>query len=287
LGLAVMVVGVVGVISYRVMKNPVKNPPDNRDHRWRNRYLSSRSPLGILGLALMIVGLVGIVSDRVIDRQDALRSQRAREFQDQAVGAFDTETLQSGSLIEHHEPSEADDDPVVQSSSGQTADVADPAPGAATSVPPFVRSYGLIEPIALLEIPKIGLSQVMVEGDGTQDMRAALDHGPAHYNGMALPGQPGNVGVAGHRTTVTRPFHDLDGLVPGDEILFTYAYTENGAEKQARYRYVVTGSTIGSPADPNVQALLGDWGDSRVTLTTCHPRGSAAQRLVVTGVLVL
>ena len=169
---------------------------------------------------------------------------------------------------------------------GLSETVADPAPTAAPSVAPFVRSYGLIEPIALLEIPKIGLSQVMVEGDGTQDMRAALDHGPAHYNGMALPGQPGNVGMAGHRTTVTRPFHDLDALVLGDEILFTYAYTENGIEKQAGYRYTVTGSTIGSPEDPDIQALLGDWGDNRVTLTTCHPPGSAAQRLVVTGVLV-
>lgn len=236
----------------------------------RRRGRGSRLSLfRVAALLVASVGLLGVAAGVERGRGEADRAEDGRDFQAAAASAFD--------------------DPVVQParrpepSVGSSPTTAPPATSSSTTAPPYLRAYDLVEPIALLEIPKIGLSQVMVEGDGTQDMRAALDHGPAHYNGMALPGQPGNVGVAGHRTTVTQPFNRLDELVAGDEIVFTYVYDENGAEKRAQVRYVVTSSVIGAPEDPDIQALLGEWGDNRVTLTTCHPPGSAAERLIVTG----
>lgn len=226
----------------------------------------------IAALLVASVGALGFAVGVERGRDDADRAEAGRDFQAEAAGAFEDPVVQPA-----RQPASAD---------AASPTTAPPVASSPTTAPPYVRAYDPVEPIALLEIPKIGLSQVMVEGDGTQDMRAALDHGPAHYNGMALPGQPGNVGVAGHRTTVTRPFNRLDELVAGDEIVFTYVYDANGGEQRAQFRYVVTSSAVGSPDDPDIQALLGEWGDNRVTLTTCHPPGSAAERLIVVGHLV-
>ncbi len=122
--------------------------------------------------------------------------------------------------------------------------------------------------VARLEIPKIGLSAVVVEGTGTFDLR----EGPGHYPGTPLPGQPGNVAIAGHRTTYARPFYDLNELTRGDLIILSAGGRS--------WRYVTTGTFSVLPTDLAVAAPLrapGSW----VTLTTCTPRYSAAMRLVV------
>ena len=126
------------------------------------------------------------------------------------------------------------------------------------------------DPVARLQIPAIGVDQVVVSGVFSDD----LSHGPGHYPATPLPGEVGNAGIAGHRTTYGSPFGDLDKLHPGDEIIVT---TTAG-----RFRYVVAGSKIVEPSDASV---LAPTNDVRLTLTTCHPRYSTARRLIVTAVL--
>lgn len=118
----------------------------------------------------------------------------------------------------------------------------------------------------LLEIPSIGLSQPFFEGVSL----TAIDRGPSHWPGTAMPGELGNVVIAGHRTTRTRPFWDLDLVQPGAELIFTmtngnrYVYTLD-------YMEVVDGSAIG---------IVDQRYAYTATLFGCHPKGSARQRIV-------
>jgi LPXTG-site transpeptidase (sortase) family protein len=104
--------------------------------------------------------------------------------------------------------------------------------------------------------------------EGTDE--ADLQKGPGHYTGSALPGQHGNSAIAGHRTTYGAPFNRLDNLVPGDTVVAT---TPNGA-----FLYVVTAKMVVAPSQSSV---VEDYGDDRMTLTTCTPEFLATQRLVV------
>ncbi len=124
------------------------------------------------------------------------------------------------------------------------------------------------DPVGLLSIPRIGLLDAIVEGVG----EAQLEQGPGHYPGTALPGEPGNVAIAGHRTTYAHPFYNLDALTPGDPI---YILTPQGL-----FHYTVTESQVVSPTDVTVLETVP--GQNTLTLTTCTPRYSAAQRLIVT-----
>ena len=67
----------------------------------------------------------------------------------------------------------------------------------------------------MIQIPKIGVDKIFVEGTGREDLKK----GPGHYPGTPLPGEIGNAAIAGHRTTYGQPFYDLDKLAPGDEII--------------------------------------------------------------------
>ncbi len=101
-----------------------------------------------------------------------------------------------------------------------------------------------------------------------------------HYPQTSLPGGPGNFAVAGHRTTYGAPFFNLDQLVAGDEI----RVTDRGG---ARYTYRVTELRVVPPSESSVLGPdpLGN-GRPLLTLTTCHPRFSNAQRLIVFAELV-
>ena len=136
------------------------------------------------------------------------------------------------------------------------------------------------DPVAVLTIPAIGLTKTVVEGTS----RDALRSGPGHYRATPLPGRPGNVAIAGHRTTHGAPFLDVDQLVPGDEITLE---TPDGI-----FTYLVEGQVDGSGGeighrivDPDEVGVIADQGDDRLTLTACHPKYSARERIVVTAVL--
>jgi sortase A len=127
------------------------------------------------------------------------------------------------------------------------------------------------QPIAIIQIPRIGVDFVVVQGTDGAD----LERGPGHYVNTAFPGNPGNAAIAGHRTTYLHPFYDLDALAPGDPIFVTTT--------QGRFRYDVTRTQVVRPTDV---AVLDATATPTLTLTTCNPRYSASTRMVVTADLV-
>ena len=137
------------------------------------------------------------------------------------------------------------------------------------SVPKPVAKIAAVpegEPTAIIDIPKINVHKTVVEGVGLPDLKK----GPGHYPGTPLPGQKGNAAIAGHRTTYGAPFNRVDELKPGDSIFVQTV--------QGKFRYVVKETQIVSPTQIEV---LDDKGDNRLTLTACHPKYSAAKRIVI------
>ena len=139
-------------------------------------------------------------------------------------------------------------------------------PVQATEAPPADGA-----PIGIIDIPKIGANYVVVQGTSEAD----LERGPGHYVGTALPGNPGNAAIAGHRTTYLRPFYNLDQMAPGDPIFVTTT--------QGRFQYDVVDTLV---VDPTDVAVLNPTPTPMLTLTTCNPRFSASTRMVVQAKLV-
>jgi len=134
------------------------------------------------------------------------------------------------------------------------------------------------EAVARIRIPRIGLDEIVVEGTSVDDLRK----GPGHYAWTPMPGQPGNVSIAGHRTTYGAPFGDIGNLRPGDKIFVQTVQGEFEYEVLAqsdpnRGTIIVT---------PDRVDLLRDLGDNRLTLTSCHPKFSSRQRIVVQAKLI-
>lgn len=162
------------------------------------------------------------------------------------------------------------------------------APTASTGPPattppraaPVIAPPALGEPIGSFSIPAIGVQRFWtVEGDGPEQLK----RGAAHYPGTPLPGQAGNAAVAGHRTTYGAPLHNVEKLVPGDEITFE--------TRQGTFRYEVRETRIISPYDTEVIGPQGATpenpaGENLLTLTACHPKFSAEQRIIVVAELV-
>lgn len=137
---------------------------------------------------------------------------------------------------------------------------------AAEEAPPRV-AHVPGDAVAIIRIPKIDVDYVVVEGTDVE----SLKKGPGHYTDTAYPWRAtGRVGIAGHRTTYGSPFWSLNELRPGDRIVLA---TEYGI-----FEYRVTGSRIISPSDGSV---LESTPEPTLVLTTCNPRFSAAERLVV------
>jgi sortase A len=142
---------------------------------------------------------------------------------------------------------------------------------AAPAVAPTVPDPPIGSPVGTILIPKINLAMTVVEG--TDETRLAM--GPGHYPTTPMPGEAGNAAIAGHRTTYLHPFYSLDALVPGDVIYITTL--------QGTFLYRVLGSQVVLPTDV---AVVDPTPTPQLTLTTCNPRYSASQRLVVHALLV-
>lgn len=177
----------------------------------------------------------------------------------------------------------------------QLAEVAPPSTSTSTAPsnptpigpPPTVTSTqdlpvpALGDPIARIRIESIGTDFIMLQG---VDLKW-LKEGPGHFPQTPFPGEPGNVAVAGHRTTYKAPFNRIDELVPGDVISVQTV--------QGTFTYLVdahidpsNGETAGHfIVSPNDLWILDQTGDNRLTLMACHPEFTAAQRIVVTATL--
>lgn len=135
------------------------------------------------------------------------------------------------------------------------------------------REIAVGDSLTRIVIPEIDVDVVVVEGTTASALRA----GAGHYPNTPLPCEIGNVAIAGHRTTYGRPFHNVDLLEPGSEITL---YTPIGS-----CTYEVNQEPfVVYPHQTEVVANTPD--EATLTLTTCHPKHSARQRLIVKATLV-
>lgn len=131
------------------------------------------------------------------------------------------------------------------------------------------------DPLTRLEIPSIDVDTVVVEGTSL----AALRAGAGHFPETPLPGEAGNVAIAGHRTTYGRPFNQIDELEPGDKIILTTPLGRH-TYKVVAVPFVVLPTQYTEVVDdypPN---------GSYLTLTSCHPEGAATHRIIVRAKLI-
>ena len=133
---------------------------------------------------------------------------------------------------------------------------------------------GVGRALTRLEIPKLDVDVVVVEGTTP----AALHAGAGHYPDTPLPGEDGNVAIAGHRTTYGRPFNRLAELRPGDKVILTTPVGRHVYELSEEPWVVEAHDWSAVRSYPEKGAWL--------TLTTCHPEGSATHRIVARAKLV-
>ncbi|CAN5716633.1 hypothetical protein BH24ACT5_BH24ACT5_18500 [soil metagenome] len=132
-----------------------------------------------------------------------------------------------------------------------------------------------------LMIPAIGVDSPFIEGIRL----STLDTGPGHWPGTAMPGELGNVVVAGHRTSHNADFRRLDELVPGDLVIFDMqaasgiptATVADPDPFMGRYVYEVTSIEI---VGPDAMWIVSQTYRHQATLFACHPPGSVDQRIV-------
>jgi sortase A len=253
-------------------------PPEPHDWRF---YVGSVGKV-LIATGLLMFGFVAyqlwgtgietaIAQDRLEDRFDALLdgadAQTPPATTTPATDAPPADTIPSADSV----PST--DAPVVTHGDVATVDRATPDlpdEGFDQSRIPQPASG---EPLLRLEIPAIGRDDIVVPGVTMND----LQNGPGHYPDTPLPGQLGNAAIAGHRTTYGAPFFDVDQLRPGDEIITTLL---NGD----RFVYEVTSTEIVSASDYWVVTTR-DPDIAELTLTSCHPKFTARERIVVHSVL--
>lgn len=151
------------------------------------------------------------------------------------------------------------------------ANPAPPALGANIPAQPPVQPAGTVVDGVLgrLDIPRLGLSVIVVEGTSKADLRRAV----GHIRGTALPGQVGNAGISGHRDTFFRPLRNIHH---NDIVSLTTVLGEH------RYRVVAT-----AVVDPSDVSVLASGQDEILTLVTCYPfyyAGPAPSRFIVRAV---
>jgi sortase A len=203
---------------------------------------------------------------RTAQAQDRLEEEFERRLAE--VSATDGAAADTTTPTEVPPVDPAVTEPPVQDGPADPADLPPPVDG---------------DPLGRIRIEAIGVDFTFVEGDSL----LRLQDGPGHFPSTPLPGQPGNAALAGHRTTFLAPFHRLDELVEGDVIEVTTL--------QGRFRYEVLaqppayegaeplGHFIVQPEDV---WILDPTEENLLTLMACHPKYSAAQRIVVRAALV-
>ena len=221
--------------------------------------------LGWLGRSMVVAGLfiLGFVGFQLWGT--GLQTSRS---QDQLAAEISTDLSQAPSGGRTGDDATTDPELLAKdlAAAATVPAVATPAPSAG-------------QPVGIIQIPKIDMARVVVQGVSKSDLKK----GPGHYGGTALPGQPGNSAIAGHRTTYGAPFNRIDELVPGDEIVTT--------TPQGQFTYKVRAAPDGTgrgwfTVKPSGVLVLAPTQTNQLTLTACHPKYSARQRIVVVADLV-
>jgi len=141
------------------------------------------------------------------------------------------------------------------------------------------------EAVFRIVIPRVDVREMVVEGVDTESLRKGPGHYPDCRRGFTKPlctdqeeiwpGEVGRVIISGHRTTYGAPFYEIDRLREGDEIRLQ--------TKWGDFTYEVTGSEIVPPNAKDIATPVSD--KPELVLTTCNPRFSAAERLIVSAEL--
>jgi sortase A len=140
-----------------------------------------------------------------------------------------------------------------------------------TTVAPVVPKKGDV--IAQIIIDSIDVEKFVIAGVGYKE----LEKGPGLFTGSPLPGQLGNVALAGHRTTYGAPFGRLNEVSRGDRIVMKTS--------QATFTYIVSAAPkIVKATDVDVIRTV-DPSRATLTLVTCHPKWTSEKRLTVTAEL--
>jgi len=238
--------------------------PIRRDWRWA---------IGWVGKVLIVIGLLlfAFVGYQLWGTgiQTAQAQNRLEDEFERLTGQATTTTAPSAATTTPATtaPPSPGSDPVTTSA----------APATTTTVAaPVIVGPDIGDPIARLEIPDIDVDVIVVSGVGVQELREGVGHFPE----SRLPGQLGNAAFAGHRTTYGAPFIDVDDLEPGDRMVVTGAFGQ-------RFVYAVTDTEIVGPGDYALVVPTDDESVATLTLSSCHPKRSSSQRIIVRSELVV
>ena len=240
-------------------------PPEPHDWRWG---------IGLVGRGLVLAGLamLGFVAYQLWGT--GLQTAAAQRTLDERFSALIAETPAVSIATTPTTTAVVPTTTIATMTS--TTTIVDNSTTTTTTVAPATwpadAGISIGDPVARIEMPALGTDHIVVAGVGVDE----LQQGPGHFPDTPLPGQLGNAAIAGHRTTYGQPFHDVDRLAEGDDIVIT---TPAG-----RFVYVVTGTRIVEPTDYYVVATE-DPTTAVLTLTSCHPKWSAAQRIIVSATL--
>lgn len=231
-------------------------PPPPHDWRWW---------VGSVGKTLIAVGLLmfGFVAYQLWGTGiETARAQNALENEFNELLAVTTSTAPTTTA-----PTTTVTEPPVSAP-------VDSVPATTVPQPPVqdLPQFEEGDAVARLEIPRIGADDIVVAGVSKGDLKK----GPGHYPETPMPGQLGNSAIAGHRTTYGQPFFDIGEVEYGDELIVTTL--------AGRFVYRVTDQQIVSPSDYHVVATT-DPTRATLTLTSCHPKWTARERIIVSAEL--
>lgn len=229
-------------------------------------------------------------------RQRASRARRARRHRVSLVGVLGELLITAGMLvflflgwqlwlndiIEGNRQNESAAELGETWSSGNTPIIEDEAPEVDYGEPIVGTAPAEGKPFAIMYIPRFGSDWMRTISEGTSLAAVLNKNGVGHYGTTQMPGAVGNFAVAAHRTTYGAPFGSIAELEVGDRIFVR--------TPEAYYTYVFRNREYVSPRgvgvlDPVPQFLNVDPQMRLLTMTSCNPKFSAAERIIAYAVL--